>query len=374
MKPVLVINSGSSSLKYQVIDVSTQQSLLAGNIERVSNHSDAFRQMLEALNESGLKPRAIGHRVVHGGSRFAAPTTITPEVVAEIEALVPLAPLHNPGNLAGIRGALAAFPAVPQVAVFDTAFHQSMPPASYRFAINRQLADRHHVRRYGFHGSSYAYVTKRTAELLGRPLEQLNAVVLHLGNGASTCAIQSGRSYDTSMGLTPLQGLVMGTRSGDIDPAAIFYLSREAGMGLDELDSMLNKESGLLGLSGLSDMRDVVDAALANNSEAAEALDIYVQRVKHYVGAYVAELGRVDALVFTAGIGENSSYIRERVCENLAQIGIEIEASRNEVKSSEAREIGSWKSRIRVLVVPTNEELEIALQTYAVNHEDGANS
>lgn len=364
-----MINSGSSSLKYQLIDVATQRSLLAGNLERVVDHADAFRQMLHELEASGLNPIAVGHRVVHGGSRFAAPTKISPEVIAEIEALVPLAPLHNPGNLAGVQAAFDAFPQLPQVAVFDTAFHQSMPVASYRFAIDRELADKHQVRRYGFHGSSYSYVTKRTAEFLGRPAGELNAVILHLGNGASACAVKNGRSFDTSMGLTPLQGLVMGTRSGDIDPAAIIYLNRVAGLTVDQLDSLLNKDSGLQGLTGESDMRDVLASALAGNTDSGEALDIYVQRIKHYVGAYLAELGKVDAVVFTAGIGENSSRIRELVCENLAILGLEIDAGLNTAVSKEPRDIGSQQSRIRVLVVPTNEELEIAMQTQAVVDE-----
>lgn len=369
MKPVLVINSGSSSLKYQLIDVDSEESLVAGNIERVANHEDAFREMLLKLRGSGIAPIAVGHRVVHGGARFAAPTRITPDVVAEIESLVPLAPLHNPGNLAGIRGALAAFPGLPQVAVFDTAFHQSMPAASYRFAIDRQLADRHGVRRYGFHGSSYSYVTRRTAEYLGRPAAELNAVILHLGNGASACAIRSGRSFDTSMGLTPLQGLVMGTRAGDIDPAAMFYLSREAGLSIDDLDALLNKQSGLLGLSGRSDMRDVLAASAEGDSAAIEAIGIYVQRIKHYIGAYFAELGRVDALVFTAGIGENSSQIREKVCENLAILGIELDTNHNTLNSNQPRDVGTEGSKVRVLVVPTNEELEIAQQTQSVVNE-----
>lgn len=363
MRPILVINSGSSSLKYQVIDVDTKGSLLSGLIERVTNHSDAFAEMLTALNQSGLQPMAVGHRVVHGGSRFAQPTLITDEVVAEIESLVPLAPLHNPGNLAGIRGALAAFPELPQVAVFDTAFHQTMPAASYRFAIDRQVADANAVRRYGFHGSSYSYVTKETARFLNTPAEQLNAVILHLGNGASACAVKSGKSFDTSMGLTPLQGLVMGTRSGDIDPAALFYLHRVAGLGMAELDSLLNKQSGLLGLTGFSDMRDVVSAAEGGSETALEALEIYVQRVKHYIGAYFAELGRVDALVFTAGIGENSAHIRQLICHGLEILGIELDPTLNHASSKVTREISAVHSRIKVIVAPTNEELEIAIQT-----------
>ena len=363
MKPVLVINSGSSSLKFQVVDVDSSASLLSGNVERVSNHAEAFGEMLATLQQSGVEPLAVGHRVVHGGSKFAQPTLITPEVIAEIEALVPLAPLHNPGNLAGIKGALQAFPALPQVAVFDTAFHQSMPASSFRFAIDRSIADAHQVRRFGFHGSSYSYVTRKAAAFLGKAETELNAVILHMGNGASACAVKEGKSFDTSMGLTPLQGLVMGTRSGDVDPAAIFYLNRVAGLSVDDMDDLLNKKSGLLGLAGVSDMRDVEMAAIRGEREAVEALEIYVQRIKHYIGAYAAELGQVDALIFTAGVGENSVHIRSLVCDNLGVLGIEIDPELNALRTPEVRDIAMPHSRIRVLVVPTNEELEIALQS-----------
>lgn len=375
MKPVLVINSGSSSLKFQVVDVDSSASLLSGNIERVSNHTEAFGEMLVILQQSGIEPVAVGHRVVHGGSKFAQPTMITPEVIAEIEALVPLAPLHNPGNLAGIRAALEAFVDLPQVAVFDTAFHQSMPVSSYRFAIDRATADAHQIRRFGFHGSSYSYVTRKAAAFLGKAESELNAVILHLGNGASACAVKGGKSFDTSMGLTPLQGLVMGTRSGDLDPAAIFYLNRVAGLSVENIDELLNKRSGLLGLAGVSDMRDVEVAAIREERDAVEALEIYVQRIKHYVGAYTAELGRIDVLVFTAGVGENSVHIRSLVCDNLGALGIEIDPELNALRNLEVRDIAMPHSRVRVLVVPTNEELEIALQSsLEISKHHGSNT
>ena len=360
MKPVLVINSGSSSLKYQLIDVDTEASLASGLIERVTDHSAAFAEMLSNLDET--HPVAIGHRVVHGGSRFSQPTLVTDEVIAAIEELSALAPLHNPGNVAGIRGAIEAFPGVPQVAIFDTAFHQTMPASSYRYAIDAALEREHDIRRYGFHGTSHAFVTRKAAEFLGRPLDHFNAVVLHLGNGASACAIKDGKSYDTSMGLTPLQGLVMGSRSGDIDAAIVSYLARVAGMTIQEVDDSLNKNSGLKGMTGMSDLRDVHAAADVGDQAAIDALEVYVQRIKHYIGAYIAEVGAIDALVFTAGVGENAAFIRERVLLGLEHLGLELDAAANNSGSRETRKISKSESRVAVLVVPTNEELEIALQ------------
>lgn len=366
MRPVLVINSGSSSLKYQVVDVDLEQSLLAGTIERVSNHEEAFREMLEQLGQSGLKPIAVGHRVVHGGEKFSEPTVITDAVEDAIEQLSPLAPLHNPGNLAGIRAARKAFPDLTQVAVFDTAFHQSMPEHSYRYAIDRELADRLGIRRYGFHGSSHSFVSRKAAEFLGIELADFNVIVLHLGNGASACAVSGGKSIDTSMGMTPLQGLVMGSRSGDIDPGIIFYLMREAGMDSAEVDELLNKKSGMLGLTGVSDFRDVTEQAKSGNQEAKIALEIFTARVRHYLGAYLVALGRCDAIVFTGGVGENAASERAAVCAGLDQLGISIDENRNLERSKVAREISTDNSKIRVLVVPTNEELEIALQSAAL--------
>ncbi|MDA8737090.1 acetate kinase [Aquiluna sp.] len=364
MKPILVINSGSSSLKYQVIDVANGNSLLSGTIERLEDHSEAFQQALDALSASSITPLAVGHRVVHGGERFSEPVLIDDEVEDEIEKLIPLAPLHNPGNLSGIRAARRAFPELKQVAVFDTAFHQSMPESSYSYAIDTQLAREHGIRKYGFHGTSHSYVTKQAAKFLKVPLARFNGVVLHLGNGASACAIEGGRSLDTSMGMTPLAGLVMGTRSGDIDPGVIFYLSREVGLSLSEIDELLNKESGLRGIAGVSDFRDLSAAADSGEPEARLAIEVFVERARQYLGGYLARLGRVDAVIFTAGVGENSPAIRAAICADLASFGIAIDKDLNTASSSQTRVISN--SEVKVLVVPTNEELEIASLTAAL--------
>jgi acetate kinase len=361
VKPVLVVNSGSSSLKYQVVDVASGSALHSGLIERVTDHEQAFQQMVAELATTGIEIGSVGHRVVHGGSKFSTPTLITDTVIAEIEKLVPLAPLHNPGNLAGIRGALRAFHGVKQVAVFDTAFHQSMPATSFRYAIDSALAEKHQIRRYGFHGSSHSFVSKAAAQFLGT--ETFTGIVLHLGNGGSACAVKDGKSINTSMGLTPLQGLVMGTRSGDIDPAIVMYLSRVAGLSLDEIDQSLNKSAGLAGLTGDSDLRDVERRAQEHDPVAQEALSIYALRVKHYIGAYLAQLGEIQAIVFTAGVGENSVEMREQICSGLEHLGIELDYELNSVRSKQSRDISSRESKVRVLVIPTNEELEIALQT-----------
>jgi acetate kinase len=361
VKPVLVVNSGSSSLKYQVVDVASGSALHSGLIERVTDHEQAFQQMVAELTTTGIDIGSVGHRVVHGGSKFSEPTLITDSVIAEIERLVPLAPLHNPGNLAGIRGALRAFPGVKQVAVFDTAFHQSMPAASFRYAIDSALAEKHQIRRYGFHGSSHSFVSKAAAQFLGT--ETFTGIVLHLGNGGSACAVKDGKSINTSMGLTPLQGLVMGTRSGDIDPAIVMYLSRVAGLSLDEIDQSLNKGAGLAGLTGDSDLRDVERRAQEHDPIAQEALSIYALRVKHYIGAYLAQLGEIQAIAFTAGVGENSVEMREQICSGLEHLGIELDYELNSVRSKQSRDISTRESKIRVLVIPTNEELEIAIQT-----------
>jgi acetate kinase len=364
VRPVLVVNSGSSSLKYQVIDVETETSLLAGLIERVEDHTVAFNQMVGELAQSEITPEAIGHRVVHGGAKFSEPTLINAEVIAAIEDLVPLAPLHNPGNLAGIKGAIKAFPDLPQVAVFDTAFHQSMPKSSYTYAIDAELSKKHGIRRYGFHGSSHSFVSKAAAKFLGQ--QSFTGIVLHLGNGGSACALKDGKSINTSMGMTPLQGLVMGTRAGDIDPAIILHLSQVAGMSIQEIDQSLNKDSGLKGLTGDSDLRDVEKRARDHDEVAQTALAIYALRIKHYIGAYLAQLGEIDAIVFTAGVGENSVEMRERVCSGLEHLGIELDLQKNSVRSTEPRDIATRESKVRILVIPTNEELEIALSTAQV--------
>lgn len=389
MRPVLVINSGSSSFKYQLLDVETSRVLASGLVERIGlglgqithdslgvktersahfdNHTVGFEAMLEAFKEQGpdlekFAPVAVGHRVVQGGSRFFEPTIIDDVVEINIEELSQLAPLHNPGALQGIRAARKIFTDVKHVAIFDTAFHQTMPQASYTYAIDAEVAKQYRIRRYGFHGTSHSYVAKQTAEFLGKPISDLNMIVLHLGNGASACAIQGGKSINTSMGMTPLEGLVMGTRSGDIDPAILFYLNRVAGFDVDELDRLLNTRSGLLGLAGSNDMRDVNNRAESGEEKAKLALEVYALRIRHYVGAYYAELGRLDAIAFTAGVGENNANIRLATLENLEGIGIEIDKERNNSLSRTTRLISTEASKVKVLVVPTNEELEIATQ------------
>lgn len=394
MTTVLVVNSGSSSFKYQLIDVEAEHTLASGLVERIGeasghsrHHSDAggtverdlpipdhtagFRVMLEAFAANGPAlnddpPIAVGHRVVHGGKRFFEPTLITPLVEINIEDLSELAPLHNPANLQGIVAARTAFPHVPHVAVFDTAFHQTLPPAAYTYAIDAKIAERHRVRRYGFHGTSFQFVSEAAAAFLGRPLAEVKQIVLHLGNGASACAIDGGRSVETSMGMTPLEGLVMGTRSGDIDPAVLVHLHRQAGLSVDELDDLLNRRSGLLGLSGHGDMRDVQTAAAGGDPAAATALAVYLHRLKGYIGSYYAQLGHVDVISFTAGVGENNAAVRAGALAGLQEFGIEIDVERNEARSRETRRISTDASRVTVLVVPTNEELEIARQTLVV--------
>uniref|UniRef100_UPI000A3B1548 acetate kinase n=1 Tax=Streptomyces fradiae TaxID=1906 RepID=UPI000A3B1548 len=309
---------------------------------------------------------AIGHRVVHGGLRFTEPTVITDEVLAEIERLVPVAPLHNPANITGIRTARALRPDLPQVAVFDTAFHTTMPEYAARYAIDTETADAHRIRRYGFHGTSHAYVSREAARLLGRDPSEVNVIVLHLGNGASASAVAGGACVDTSMGLTPLEGLVMGTRSGDVDPAVTFHLRRVAGMSVDEVDELLNKRSGLVGLCGDNDMREIRRRIEEGDERAKLAFDIYVHRLKKYIGAYIAVLGRVDAVVFTAGVGENAAAVREAAVEGLEPLGLSVDAELNAVRSGEPRLISPAGARVAVAVVPTDEELEIARQTYSL--------
>ncbi|WP_353813325.1 acetate/propionate family kinase [Agromyces sp. SYSU T00266] len=391
---VLVVNSGSSSLKYQLVDVAAGEPLASGLVERigagsgrathtdaegrafreevaVADHHAAFAWMLQAFAEHGPSlevhaPVAVGHRVVQGGARFFEPTVITELVKINIDELSLLAPLHNPANLAGIVAAERAFPSVPHVAVFDTAFHQTIPSEAHLYALDRDLAEKHRIRRYGFHGTSHRYVSRGAAAFLGRPVEELKLVVLHLGNGASACAVDGGRSVETSMGMTPLEGLAMGTRSGDLDPAVVLHLQRRAGLGVDEVDDLLNKRSGMLGLGGHGDMRDLTEAANSGDERARVALGVYAHRIRSYVGAYAAQLGRVDAIVFTAGVGENSADVRARSLAGLEGFGVQVDAARNAERSGEARRISTDDSRTAVLVVPTNEELEIARQTVEV--------
>jgi acetate kinase len=393
---VLVVNAGSSSLKYQLVDVDTGTAMAMGSVERIgersstathetagdrhtvegpiASHRDALAAVADAFvdygpsyDEVGLL--AVGHRVVHGGDRFSDPVIVTDEVMATIEELEPLAPLHNPANLEGIRVAAERFPGVPQVAVFDTAFHHGMPAHSYTYAVPKSWRDRHQVRRYGFHGTSFAYVTRRAAEFLERPVADLNLVVLHLGNGASAAAIAGGRSVDTSMGLTPLEGLVMGTRSGDIDPGLFSFMVR-TGMSAGDVDAALNRESGLKGLSGTNDFREVDELLAANDPDGRLAFDVAAYRLRKYVGAYAAALGRLDALVFTAGIGEHAPRLRAAVGHGLGILGIEIDDEANLASGGGDRRVSSSASRVDVLVVPTNEELEIARQAAAVVTSD----
>ncbi|MFI9027033.1 acetate kinase [Streptomyces sp. NPDC053560] len=393
---VLVLNSGSSSLKYQLLDMGGGARLAVGLVERIgerasrlvhtplaaggekrereeriADHDAALKAVADELSADGLgldSPQlaAIGHRVVHGGLRFTEPTLIDEAVLKEIERLVPVAPLHNPANLTGIRTAQRLRPDLPQVAVFDTAFHSTMPEYAARYALDVETADAHRVRRYGFHGTSHAYVSRETAKLLGKDPSEVNVIVLHLGNGASASAVAGGRCVDTSMGLTPLEGLVMGTRSGDIDPAVIFHLERNAGLSSNEIDELLNKKSGLLGLCGDNDMREIRRRIDEGDKQAALAFDIYIHRLRKYIGAYTAVLGRVDAVAFTAGVGENSAPVREAAVLGLEEMGLAVDARRNAERSGEARIISPEYARVAVAVVPTDEELEIANQTYAL--------
>ncbi|ORT55523.1 acetate kinase [Streptomyces sp. CB03238] len=395
---VLVLNSGSSSVKYQLLDMRDGARLAVGLVERIgeetsrlvhtplaggeqrertsaiADHEAALKAVAEELAADGLgldsrELAAIGHRVVHGGLKFSAPTVITDEVLAEIERLVPVAPLHNPANITGIRTAQALRPDLPQVAVFDTAFHTTMPEYAARYAIDVETADAHRIRRYGFHGTSHAYVSRRVAGLLGKDPSEVNVIVLHLGNGASASAVSGGRCVDTSMGLTPLEGLVMGTRSGDVDPAVVFHLKRVAGMSTDEIDVLLNKKSGLVGLCGDNDMREIRRRIDAGDERARLAFDIYIHRLKKYIGAYYAVLGRVDAVAFTAGVGENAAPVREAAVAGLEELGLAVDAGLNAIRSKEARLISPEYARVAVAVVPTDEELEIAQQTYSLVHD-----
>ena len=392
---IMVINSGSSSIKYRLFDMSTKTVLASGIVEQigetrsqlshqtrtadggmdgivktvaVADHRAGFELIGTAMEESGALKDAkelsgIGHRVVHGGEEFKKPTRINQKVIDTIRRLSPLAPLHNPSNLLGIEVARQSAPDVPQVAVFDTAFHQSLPERAYRYAIPQDLYEAHQVRRYGFHGTSHHYVSKQAARQLGKALSSLNLITLHLGNGASAAAIRRGESVDTSMGMTPLEGLMMGTRCGDIDPAIHFYLCREAGVGIEALESLLNKDSGLKGICGANDMREVQRLADAGDDRARLALTMYGYRIKKYIGAYYAVLGHVDAVVFTGGIGENDARVRAQACTGLDALGIELDSDRNSNQDGGVFAIHGDGSPVSILVVPTDEELEIALQT-----------
>jgi acetate kinase len=390
---ILVVNAGSSSIKYQVFDMDDEFIIAKGLLDRVGipgttlahkladkdeviikqevfDHTAGMKLILKILldNEYGCIKNmdeigAVGHRVVHGGETFAESIVIDENVKKVIKDCYEIAPLHNPPNLMGIEACEKLMPNVSQVAVFDTAFHQTMTPEYYRYALPNDIYEKFGVRRYGFHGTSHYYVAHRAAELLGKPYEACKIITLHLGNGASVTAIKEGRVIDTSMGFTPLEGLVMGTRSGDIDPAIVYFLMDKLGMNSRETNDYLNKKSGMLGLSGVSnDLRDIIDAAASGNQEAQLALNIYCNRVKAYIGNYIAKLNGCDCLVFTAGVGENGYDIREKICSNMDYLGIKLEIEKNKVRAKEA-EISTDDSKIRIFVIPTNEELVIARDT-----------
>ena len=392
---VLVINCGSSSLKFQLINSDTEAVLAKGLCERIGidgrltyqpaggekktedkampTHTEAIQFVIDALTdaERGVvgsleEIGAVGHRLVHGGEKFACSVVITDEVLAAMEECNDLAPLHNPANLIGVDACKKLMPNTPMVGVFDTAFHQTMPEKAYMYGLPSEYYDKYKVRRYGFHGTSHSFVSKRTAEILGASYDNLKTIVCHLGNGASICAVENGKSVDTSMGLTPLEGLVMGTRSGDIDPAILEFLAKKEDMDITALMNMLNKKSGVQGMSGLtSDFRDLWAGAEAGNKHAQTALDVFCYRVAKYVGSYVAAMNGVDAIAFTAGIGENDGGVRERVCKYLGYLGIEIDADANKARGEEVM-ISTPDSKVKVLVVPTNEELAIARETVAL--------
>jgi acetate kinase len=369
---VLVINSGSSSLKYQLIQPDSARSVEHGIVEQigeksspVADHDAALRTAFDQLSEAGIDLKtcglaAVGHRVVHGGAIFYQPTVVDDEVIAQLKQLSLLARLHNPPAVQGIEVARKMLPDVPHIAVFDTAFFHDLPAAAATYAIDRELAQKWWIRRYGFHGTSHQYVSQQAAAFLGRRLEDLNQIVLHLGNGASASAIAGGRPVETSMGLTPLEGLVMGTRSGDIDPAVTGYLCRVAKMSVDQVESMLNEQSGMQGLAGEPDYRRLLEMIQAGDSSAQLAYDVFIHRLRKYVGAYLAVLGRTDVVSFTAGIGEHVAAVRRDALSGLAGLGIEVDEHRNSQSGNDARRISADTSPIAVLVIPTNEELAIA--------------
>ena len=392
---ILVINCGSSSLKYQLINSETEGVLAKGLCERIGidgmltyqpeggekekseiampTHTEAINAVLAALTneKSGVikslsEVGAVGQRVVHGGEKFTSSCLINDESMKAIEECNDLAPLHNPANLIGIRACQELMPGVPMVAVFDTAFHQTMPDVAYTYGIPYEYYEKYKVRRYGFHGTSHSYVSKRTAEIVGKPYDQMKIIVCHLGNGASISAVNCGKSVDTSMGLTPLEGLVMGTRSGDLDPAIIDFVGKKEGLSLDEMNEVLNKKSGMLGISGVSsDGRDLEAAAETGNKRAQLALDVFDYRVIKYIGAYAAAMNGVDAIAFTAGIGENNIKMRKDVCSSLTYLGVKLDEEKNNVRGEE-RIISADDSKVQVLLVPTNEELAIARETLAL--------
>lgn len=391
---VLVVNCGSSSIKYQLVDMTDESVLAKGLVDRVGipgtllkheptdkdevvikkdlpDHTEGMKLVLDVLinPEYGViksmdEIGAVGHRVVHGGEAFAESVVIDDQVIQVIRECFDIAPLHNPPNLMGIEACQELMPNVKHIAVFDTAFHQTMPAKNFMYALPYESYEQFKVRRYGFHGTSHFYVSHRAAEMLGKSFEECKIVTLHLGNGGSMAAIVDGKVVDTSMGFTPLEGLVMGTRCGDIDPAIVFFLMEKMNLSASDMNNYLNKKSGMLGLSGVSnDLRDVLEAAEAGNERAKLALDVYISRVKGYLGNYVAQLNGCDCLVFTAGVGENSIEIREAICENLDYLGIKMDADKNKVRGKEV-DVAASDSKVRIFIIPTNEELVIARDTY----------
>ncbi|MDO4875503.1 MAG: acetate kinase [Campylobacter sp.] len=395
---ILVLNSGSSSIKFQLFAMDTKTSLASGLVEQIGSSSSRavlkangetyeikrfikdHHDGLEAMNELFVTSHTlhdlseldgIGHRIVHGGESFFSSMIVDESVIKKIEEISPLAPLHNPGHLAGIKNAMKESKNVPHVVVFDTVFHQSMPEYAYRYALPYDVCKTHHIRKYGFHGTSHRYVCKQAAKMLGIDFDKFNAISLHLGNGASACAVQNGKSIDTSMGLSPLEGLIMGTRSGDMDPAVVIYLLNIGVLKWNEIDNFLNKKSGLFGICGSSDMREVV-AKMQNDERAKLAFEMFCYRVKKYIGSYYAILGRVDALIFTGGIGENAPNTRQKICDELKHLGIHINHDLNFQDMRGERCIDGDDAKIKTLIIPTNEELEIAIETARVIKESKA--
>ena len=390
MAYVLVLNSGSSSIKFQLVNPensATDDPLVSGLVEQIGepggainvkvngektreeleipDHTFGLKRSLEIMSERGVGPTdvelvAVGHRVVHGGRLFSEPQLLNDQIISMIEDLIPLAPLHNPANLDGIRVAQQILPDIPHVAVFDTAFFNGMPPAAALYAINNEVASKYDVRRYGFHGTSHEFVSQQVPKLLDKDPREVNQITLHLGNGASAAAIRGGHPIDTSMGLTPLAGLAMGTRSGDIDPGIIFHLVRQAGMSIDEIDKLLNRQSGVKGISGVNDFRQLRQMIEEEDADAWLAYNIYIHQLRRFIGSYMIALGRVDAITYTAGVGENDSEVRQDALYNLDMYGIKIDDERNESPNRDPREISAADSDIKVFVVPTNEELAIA--------------
>lgn len=397
---ILVINSGSSSIKYQLIDMTTEKALCSGLVERIGEgmgalthkinpgtdtekkfsfeqdfptHVEGMERVVELITDaekgviaSTSDIHAVGHRVLLGGEEIKEPVRVNDWVKGVIRDYIPLGPLHNAANLAGIEVAMKLFPHAPSVAVFDTEFHQTMPEKAYLYPLPYELYKELRLRRYGFHGTSHAYVTRKAAEFLGKPVNEVNLITCHLGNGCSMAAVQNGCCVDTTMGITPLEGLMMGTRCGDIDPALVPFLMEKKGWGPAEMDTVMNKKSGLKGICGMNDMRDVHSAREKGDAKAQLAFDMFVYRIRKYVGAFAVVLGRIDAVVFTAGIGENDDFVRAEVCRDMPLLGLEIDAQANAKRSGEIRAISTSASRIPVLIVPTNEELAIAQATQSV--------